>query len=70
MDKRDTPATTTKLTVTSAAARCGVSPFTLRTYLRRGRLPYFKVGRRIVLDSADVDAFLRACRVEAREEAR
>lgn len=55
--------------VGSAAARCGVSPFTMRAWLRQRRIPFFKLGRRVVLDAADVDAFLRAHRVEAREEA-
>jgi excisionase family DNA binding protein len=58
-----------RLSVDEAATRCGVSKFTVRSWLRQRRIPFFKLGRRVVLDAADVDAFLRAHRVEARDEA-
>lgn len=56
------------LSVDVAAARCGVSRYTLRAWLRQRRIPYHKLGRRVVLDAGDVEAFLLANRVEAREE--
>jgi excisionase family DNA binding protein len=55
-----------RLSIDGGAAVLGVSRFTLRKWLRERRLPYHKVGRRIVLDRADLERFLRACRVEAR----
>jgi len=56
-----------RLSVTRAAPILGVSPFTVRRWIRERRLPYHRVGRRIVLDERDLEAFLRRCRVEARE---
>jgi excisionase family DNA binding protein len=58
-----------KLTITDAADQLGVSSFTVRSWLRQRRLAYHRVGRRIVLDQADVDAFLQDCRIEARKTA-
>jgi excisionase family DNA binding protein len=42
------------LTVTLAALRLGVSPFTVRSWLRQRRIPFFRLGRRIVIHAADV----------------
>jgi excisionase family DNA binding protein len=56
-----------RLSIAEAAERLGVSPFTLRSWLRQRRLPYHRLGRRIVLDPADVETFLQGCRVEARD---
>ena len=50
-----------------AAPLLGVSRFTLRRWLRQRRLPYHRVGRRIVLDRRDLETFLRECLFEARE---
>lgn len=60
----------TTLSVHEAAARLGVSRFTLRAWLRQRRIPYFRLGRRVVLSDADVERFLAAHRVEAREAER
>lgn len=57
-----------RLSVEAAAARCGVSKFTVRAWLRQRRIPYHRLGRRVVLDAGDVEAFMRAHRVEARLE--
>jgi len=61
---------TKRLSVERAAPILGVSPFTLRKWIRERRLPFHQVGRRIVLDRGDLEAFLRACRVEARSPGR
>jgi excisionase family DNA binding protein len=45
----------------------GVSPFTLRKWLRERRVAYHRCGRRIIIDRDDVERFLRRGRVEARE---
>ena len=55
------------LNVSEAAARIGVSPFTIRSWLRQRRLPYIRDGRRVLLTVDDVDNFLRTHRVEARD---
>jgi excisionase family DNA binding protein len=54
-----------KWDVERAAEELGVSPHTLRAWLRQRRLPYLKLGRRIILDPADVQRFMEANRVEA-----
>ena len=55
-----------KWSIRETPQRLGVSPFTVRTWLRQGKISYHRLGRRIVLDQADVEAFLAGCRVEAR----
>ena len=54
------------LSIREAAIRLGISPFTLRTWLRQRKLPHYKLGRRVVLDPSDVETFFRKCRVEPR----
>lgn len=61
---------TSTLSVEQAATRLGVSKFTVRAWLRQRRLAYHRLGRRIVLAEPDVERFLAAHRVEAREESR
>lgn len=63
-------AETRRLSVKGAAPILGVSAFTLRKWVRERRIPFHQVGRRIVLDRDDLEAFLRACRVEARSPGR
>lgn len=67
--KAETPTEGRKrLSVKEAAAILGVSVFTVRAWIRRRRLTFHRLGRRIVLDRADLERFLAAHRVEAREE--
>jgi excisionase family DNA binding protein len=61
------PSENKRLSVEHAAPILGVSTFTVRRWIRERRLAYHRVGRRIVLDRRDLEAFLRRCRVEARE---
>jgi excisionase family DNA binding protein len=68
MAKTETVSSDSKrLSVARAAPILGVSSFTVRRWIRERRLSYHRVGRRIVLDRSDLEAFLRRCRVEARE---
>jgi len=53
--------------VQEAAPILGVSVFMVRALIRQRRLPYYKIGRRVVLDVADLEAYLLAHRVDARE---
>ena len=55
-----------KLSVYEAAPLLGVSPYTLRAWIRQRRLPFFRCGRRIVFAQKDLDQFLAQCRVNAR----
>jgi excisionase family DNA binding protein len=42
------------------ADRLGVSPWTVRTWLRQGRMPFVKLGRRVLVRVDDVEALLAA----------
>jgi len=44
--------------IAAVAERLGVSDWTLRTWIRQGRLPYHKLGRRVLLRLDDVERFL------------
>ena len=57
-----------RLSVEQAAPILGVSVFMVRALIRQRAVPYYRVGRRIVLDAEDVERYLRQHRVEAREE--
>jgi excisionase family DNA binding protein len=56
-----------RVSIASAASILGVSAFTLRRWIRERRVPYHRLGRRIVLDQRDLEAFLQRCRIEARK---
>ncbi|MBA3929015.1 MAG: DNA-binding protein [Xanthomonas sp.] len=50
-----------------AASYLGIAQRTVQDFrLRRVGPPYFKLGKRIVYDLADLDAFLAAGRVEPK----
>jgi len=53
--------------VDEAAAILGVSVFTVRKLIRERAVPFYRVGRRVVLDAEDLERYLRVHRVEARE---
>lgn len=55
-----------RLSVDEAAPVLGVSVYMVRALIRQRRLPFYHIGRRIVLDRDDLEQFLRAHRVEAR----
>jgi excisionase family DNA binding protein len=58
-----------KLSLLQAAPLLGVSPFTLRAWVRERRVPFYRLGRRIVFSRADLTEFLAAARIPARDEA-
>ena len=56
------------LTVEAAAQRLGLCHWTIRKWLRNGRLPYHRVGSRAIRIAADdLDRLLAAGRHEAHE---
>ena len=62
-----------KLTVKQAAERAGVSDSLIYECCAEGRLPHYKLGRKgrrgtIRIEEADLDAFLAACRQEAKAQ--
>ncbi len=62
--------TTTLVSVRAGAGMMGISRFTLRSWLRQGRLSYIRLGRRVMLDPREIEAFIQAGRVEARRPSR
>jgi excisionase family DNA binding protein len=56
-----------RLTVDQAAAETTLSKFTIRHKIGTGELPHYKVGRRVILESEDVERLLAGCRIEGRE---
>jgi excisionase family DNA binding protein len=58
------------LSLREAAERLGVSPLTLRHWAKyQRRVSYLRLGRRIVFRVSDLEAFEKASRVAAREDA-
>lgn len=56
-----------KVSLLAAAPILGVSPHTLRAWMRERRVPFHRCGRRIVFAVADLERFLADNRVEARD---
>ncbi|WP_246281926.1 helix-turn-helix domain-containing protein [Fodinicola acaciae] len=52
------------LTVDEAAERMGMSVRHVRRLVSERSIPFYKVGRSVRIASSDVDAYLRALRVE------
>jgi len=53
-----------RVSVADGAPMLGVSPHTLRSWLRQRRIPYYRCGRRVVVDVADLEKFLSQNRIE------
>lgn len=60
----------TLMDVRMLEAESTVSRFTWRAWMREGRLPVVRLGRRVFVARSDFERFLRAGRVEAREAQR
>jgi excisionase family DNA binding protein len=52
------------LNVDQAAERLGTSPRFIRRLIAERRIPYAKLGKHVRIDTADLDAFVAAARVE------
>jgi excisionase family DNA binding protein len=46
------------MSIDTLAAKLGVSAWTVRTWLRQGRIAYYKVGRRCLVRVEDVERLL------------
>ena len=57
------------LTVKEAADRLGTSVRFVRRLIFQRRIPYTKLGRHVRIAACDLDAFVRAGRVEAGKTA-
>ena len=47
------------LDVPSVAALLSVSPYSIRAYVRQGKLNPVRIGRRVVFEMAEVERFVR-----------
>lgn len=56
-----------KMSLADAAPILGVSPHTLRTWVRQRKVPFYRSGRRIVFSRTDLDLFMEGCRVSPQE---
>jgi excisionase family DNA binding protein len=56
------------LDVKGVAERLGVSPFTVRAWLRQRRLEHVKLGRRILVPESAIRRFVDMNTIPAREE--
>ena len=55
-------------TVRELADMLAVNEMTVRRMMRRGELPYHNIGRAKRFRRDDVEAFLKRCRVNRRED--
>jgi excisionase family DNA binding protein len=58
-----------RLKTPDAAAHLGITEWLLLELVRRGEIAHYKVGKRFEFDRADLDAWIAAQRVPAREPA-
>ena len=54
------------IAIEDVAARLGVSPWTIRTWIRKGMLSYHKIGRRVLLNENELRQLLAHTHVPAR----
>lgn len=54
------------LSVSRLQELSGVSRFTWRTWIREGRLPVVRLGRRVLVKAEDYENFLADSRTEAK----
>jgi excisionase family DNA binding protein len=53
-----------KLSVGQAAEELGISPHTVRAWVRERKIEFFRIGRRILIDEKAISALLEDARVE------
>jgi excisionase family DNA binding protein len=52
-----------KLDVRESGELLGISPHTIRSWVRQRKIPFYRCGRRIVFSRTDLEQFLEANRV-------
>ena len=53
------------LTIEQAAAVLGISPWTVRYHVKMGRLSRVKLGRRVLIEEAELERFVQECKQKA-----
>jgi excisionase family DNA binding protein len=56
-----------KLDVLESGTLLGVSQYTVRSWIRQRKIPFYRCGRRIVFSRADLERFLERHRVTSTE---
>lgn len=54
--------TTLLWNVEQAAAALAISPWTIRAYIRQGRIKPVRIGRRVLFEPDECQRFLKACK--------
>jgi excisionase family DNA binding protein len=54
--------------VEQAATALALSPWTIRSYIRQGKLRPVRVGRRVLFEPAECERFLNACKAAKPEK--
>ena len=52
------------LSIIQGSKRVGVSPHTMRAWVRERRIPFYRLGRRVLLAEDDIENLLNQSRVE------
>jgi excisionase family DNA binding protein len=55
------------LTLLEASAMLRLQPSTLRSWILKRRIPFVKLGSRVLLRRSDCEALIAACVIPARE---
>ena len=55
------------LDVFGAAQVLAVSPWTVRAYIRQGKLPALRIGRLVRLDAAEIQSFINGAKANSSE---
>ncbi len=50
------------LDLKGAAALLGVSPWTLRAFVAKGQIVPVRIGRRVLLEEAEIERFIAECK--------
>lgn len=58
---------TNLLPIKGAAERLSISQHTLRSWVSQRKIPFIKMGRRVLFDLGDLEKFILSNRVEARQ---
>jgi excisionase family DNA binding protein len=54
------------LNIRQVAHKLNVSPWTIRSWRTKGRIPFVKLHKRILFDPADIAEFIAMCKVPVK----
>ena len=57
-----------RMNVGSVTLKLGISPFTVRLFIRERRIPFYRIGRRIVFDAREIDEWFSARRIATEKD--